>query len=63
MRALKISEGMVHELANSRKRYWRMGQMLSVALTNKVIACLGYISVTDYYFLPFRIDTEDDIGS
>ena len=49
LRALKISEGMVHELANSRKGYWRMGQMLSVALTNKVIARLGYISMTDYY--------------
>lgn len=43
LRALKISEGLVHELVNSRKGYWRMGQMLSVALTNKVIARLGYL--------------------
>ena len=49
LRALKIPEGLVHELANSRKGYWRMGQMLSVALTNKVIARLGYTSMTDYY--------------
>ena len=49
LRALKIAEGLVHELANSRKGYWRMGKVLSVALTNKVIARLGYISMTDYY--------------
>ena len=49
LRALKISEELVHELANSRKGYWRMSQMISVALTNKVIARLGYISMTDCY--------------
>ena len=49
LRALKIAECSVHELANSRKGYWRMGKVLSVALTNKVIARLGYISMTDYY--------------
>ena len=36
-------------LANSRKGYWRMGEMLNVALTNKVIAQLGYLSMLDYY--------------
>ena len=49
LRALKIAECSVHELANSRKGYWRMGKVLSVALTNKVIARLGYVSMTDYY--------------
>ena len=49
LRALKVPEGLVHELANSRKGYCRMGQMLNVAITNKVIARLGYISMTDYY--------------
>ena len=49
LRALNLPEWKVHELANSRKGYWRMGQVLSVALTNKIIAQLGYISMLDYY--------------
>lgn len=49
LRALRIPEWKVHELANSRKGYWRMGKVLSSALTNKIIAQLGYISMLDYY--------------
>ena len=49
LRALKLEEWQVHQIANSRKGYWRTAQMLSVALTNKIIAKLGYISRLDYY--------------
>ena len=49
LRALKLEEWQVHQIANSRKGYWRTAQMLSVALTNKIIARLGYISMLDYY--------------
>ncbi len=49
LRALKLEEWQVHQIANSRKGYWRTAQMLSVALTNKIIAKLGYISMLDYY--------------
>lgn len=49
LRALKLEEWQVHRIANSRKGYWRTAQMLSVALTNKIIAKLGYISMLDYY--------------
>lgn len=49
LRALKLEEWQVHRIANSRKGYWRTAQMLNVALTNKIIAKLGYISMLDYY--------------
>lgn len=49
LRALKLPEWKVHELANCRKGYWRMGQVLNSVLTNKIIAQLGYISLLDYY--------------
>ena len=49
LRSLKLEVWQVHELSNSRKGYWRTAQMLSVALTNKQIARLGYISMSDYY--------------
>ena len=49
LRALKLEEWQVHQIANSRKGYWRTAQMLRVALTNKIIAKLGYISMLDYY--------------
>ena len=39
LRALKLEEWQVHQIANSRKGYWRTAQMLSVALTNKI--CSG----------------------
>lgn len=34
LRALKLEEWQVHQIANSRKGYWRTAKMLSVALTN-----------------------------
>lgn len=49
LRALKLEEWQVHQIANSRKGYWRTAQILGVALTNKIIAKLGYISMLDYY--------------
>ena len=49
LRALKLEEWQVHQIANSRKGYWRTAQMLRVALINKIIARLGYISMLDYY--------------
>ncbi|MEY8480312.1 group II intron maturase-specific domain-containing protein [Lachnospiraceae bacterium 48-21] len=44
LRALKLEEWQVHQIANSRNGCWRTAQILSVALTNKIIAKLGYIS-------------------
>jgi RNA-directed DNA polymerase len=49
LRRLKLQEWKVHELANSRKGYWRMAQVLNCAITNKLIARLGYTSMADYY--------------
>lgn len=39
----------VHEMANCRKGIWRASIMLNSVLTNKEIASLGYITMTDYY--------------
>lgn len=39
----------VREMASCRKGIWRAAFMLNSVLTNKVIASLGYISMTDYY--------------
>ncbi len=49
LRALKLEEWQVHKLANTRKGTWRAAQMLSIALTNKIIAKLGYTSMLGYY--------------
>ena len=49
LKALKLPEWKVHEMANCRKGYWRAAVMLNSALTNKIIARLGYISMSDYY--------------
>ncbi len=49
LRALKLPEKSVHEMANCRKGCWRASMMLNYALTNQRIARLGYISLTDYY--------------
>ncbi len=40
LKALKLPECKVHELANCRKGYWRAAQVLNCALTNKIIARL-----------------------
>lgn len=44
-----LPEWKVHEYANCRKGIWRSAIMLNSVLTNKEIASLGYISMTDYY--------------
>lgn len=44
-----LPEWKVHELANCRKGIWRSSIMLNSVLTNKEIASLGYLSMTDYY--------------
>ena len=49
LRALKCEHWRALELANSRKGYWRMAQVLGSVFTNKVIAKLGYTSLLDYY--------------
>lgn len=49
LRSLNLPEWVVFEIANHRKGIWRSAQILNQALTNKKIASLGYISMTDYY--------------
>ena len=44
-----IPEWKVHELANCRKGIWRAALMLNCILTNKEIASLGFMPMTDYY--------------
>lgn len=39
----------VHELVNCRKRTWRASVMLNSVPTNKIIASLDFMSMTDYY--------------
>ena len=51
LKALGLEEWRVQELAWSRKGYWRMAGMLNSALTNKIIAKLGYTSMLDYYLV------------
>lgn len=46
---LKLPEWKAHEIANSRKGYWRMAKVLNSVITKKIIARLGYISMSDYY--------------
>ena len=49
LRQLGLPEWKVHELANARKGIWRMAGVLNTALTNKIIAGLGYMTMTSYY--------------
>jgi group II intron reverse transcriptase/maturase len=51
LRALKLEHWQAIKLANSRKGYWRMAQVLNTVLTNKIIAKLGYTSMLDYYLI------------
>jgi hypothetical protein len=44
-----LSEWKVHEIANCRKGVWRAAVILNSVLTNKEIACIGYITMTGYY--------------
>ena len=48
-RKYKLPEWRVHEMANCRKGVWRASIMLNSVLTNKEIARLGYMSMSDYY--------------
>lgn len=49
IRKYNLPEWKVHEMANCRKGIWRCAIMLNSVLTNKEIANLGFISMTDYY--------------
>jgi len=49
LKVLKLTKWKVHEMANCRKGCWRAAKMLNSALTNKIIARLGYFSMYDYY--------------
>lgn len=49
LRSLNLPEGVVHEIANSRKGIWRSALVLNRALTKEVIGNLGYMFFTDYY--------------
>lgn len=49
IRKYNLPEWKVHKFANCRKGIWRSTIMLNSVLTNKEIANLGFISMTDYY--------------
>lgn len=49
IRKYNLPKWKVHEMANCRKGIWRATIMLNSVLTNKEIANLGFISMTDYY--------------
>ena len=50
LRALRLPEWKVHELANCRKGTWRAAKMLNTALTKEIIVDrLGYPSMSAYY--------------
>ncbi|MDD2959260.1 MAG: group II intron reverse transcriptase/maturase [Lachnospiraceae bacterium] len=49
IRKFDVPEWKVHELANCRKGIWRASVMLNSVFTNKTIASLGYMTMTDYY--------------
>lgn len=44
-----MPEWRVYELANCRKGIWKTFVMLNSVLTSKIIASLGFMSMTDYY--------------
>ena len=49
LKALGMEHWMARELACSRKGYWRMAQVLNQIFSKKIIARLGYTSMSDYY--------------
>ncbi len=51
LRKLKLEHWQAIKLANSRCGYWRMAEILSTVITNKIIAKLGYTSMLDYYLI------------
>ena len=48
LKALGLEEWKAKKLANSRKGYWRMAQVLNSVIKNKTIAKLGYTSMLGY---------------
>ena len=52
---LGLEEWKACEMAYSRKAYWRMAGMLSVAISNKRLAQAGYYSILDRYESVHRI--------
>ena len=54
LKALGLEDWRVKELAFSRKGYWRMAKALNQALSNKIIAKLGYTSMLDYYLVVYE---------
>lgn len=54
LRKLKLDHWQAIKLANSRKGYWRMAEILNTVLTNKIIAKLGYMSILDYYLIVYE---------
>ena len=51
LKALGLEEWKAKKLANSRKGYWKMAQVLNSVITNKTIAKLGYTSMHDHYLM------------
>ena len=49
LKALGMEHWMAKELECSRKGYWRMAQVLNQIFSKKIIARLGYTSMSDYY--------------
>lgn len=49
LKALGMEHWMAKEPACSRKGYWRMAQVLNQIFSKKIIARLGYTSMSDYY--------------
>ena len=49
LKALGMEHWKAKELACSRKGYWRMAQVLNQIFSKKIIARLGYTSMSDYY--------------
>lgn len=51
LKALRLEDWRVKELAFSRKGYWRMAKALNQVISNKIIAKLGYTTMLDYYLI------------
>ena len=54
LRKLKLEHWQAMKLANSRRGYWRMAEMLNTVITKKIIAKLGYTSMLDYYLIVYE---------
>jgi len=54
LRKLKLEHWQAMKLANSRRGYWRMAEVLNSVITKKIIAKLGYTSMLDYYLIVYE---------